>query len=180
MNIETHSAELSKKNGEIIPSQLFSLIGSGLIFLGMFRLVIFYGRFNIAIVDYLDFGEIITSFFVNIIIGVISIFYIFLFIIPFFRSIKRLHFLIDRKFIRFLFILFSSGLSLSAIYNFYSSGWTYSDFFASDLFFIASIMLCYYYYRQTHNIKLFSKKMQFLLKIGFVMFFFDVIHYWIH
>jgi hypothetical protein len=39
-----------------------SLIGAFLIFNGFLKLYIFYGHWNIKIIDYLDFGEIILSF----------------------------------------------------------------------------------------------------------------------
>jgi len=50
--------------------KLTPLVGSLLVFCGVLKLIIFYSHFNVRIIDYLEFQEIITSFLgdVNIII----------------------------------------------------------------------------------------------------------------
>lgn len=58
---------MSKKDNnssnEIRISQYFTYVGPFIIFLGMIRLMCFYNAFGISITNYLDFSEVITSFF---------------------------------------------------------------------------------------------------------------------
>ncbi len=59
---------ISEKSESIKSEQTFNIshylqyIGSFIIYLGVTRLIFFYGSFNISIVNFLDFSEIITSF----------------------------------------------------------------------------------------------------------------------
>lgn len=56
-------------------SQYFTYVGPFLIFLGMTRLMIFYNAFGVSITSYLDFSEVITSFFDILFIVVVFIAY---------------------------------------------------------------------------------------------------------
>lgn len=56
---------------EIRLSKYFPYLGSFIIFLGVTRLMLFYYAFGIPILDYLDFTEIITSFFDIILLAVV-------------------------------------------------------------------------------------------------------------
>ncbi len=56
-------------------SQYFTYIGPFLIFLGMTRLMTFYNAFGVSITSYLDFSEVITSFFDILFIVVVFLAY---------------------------------------------------------------------------------------------------------
>lgn len=57
-------------------SQYISYVGPFIIFLGMVRLITFYNAFGVSIISYLDFSEIITSFFDILIFVIIYFAYI--------------------------------------------------------------------------------------------------------
>jgi hypothetical protein len=55
--------ETGSSEKELRISQYFSYVGPFIIFLGMTRLMAFYSSFGVSIISYLDFSEVITSFF---------------------------------------------------------------------------------------------------------------------
>jgi hypothetical protein len=57
-------------------AEYLSYVGPFIIFLGMTRLIVFYSSFGVSIVSYLDFSEVITSFFDIIVMVVFYIAYI--------------------------------------------------------------------------------------------------------
>lgn len=64
--------DVEKKDSEdLFLSKYYVYIGPFIIFLGMARLIFFYKTFGISIVNYLEFSEIITSFFDIIVILVL-------------------------------------------------------------------------------------------------------------
>jgi len=68
--------EVSNSDNKSVIGQYISYIGPFIIFLGMARLMTFYSAFGISIISYLDFSEIITSFFDILFIVVIYFAYI--------------------------------------------------------------------------------------------------------
>lgn len=69
----TDTAETSNKEATTRITQYLGYVGPLIIFLGMARLMSFYGAFGISIISYLEFSEIITSFF-DILFFVVLIF----------------------------------------------------------------------------------------------------------
>jgi len=65
----------SNQINELSINQYLTYVGPLLIFLGMTRLITFYNSFGVSITSYLDFSEVLTSFFDILIIVVIFLAY---------------------------------------------------------------------------------------------------------
>ena len=77
----------TKKSRRLSLNEYLTYVGPFIIFLGMTRLISFYTTFGISIVSYLDFSEIITSFF-DIIVFIV-LYFLFVSVQSFLMSNKK-------------------------------------------------------------------------------------------